>query len=141
MRENAQKFLLIAAVLVVLGALVPQYLPLPLSNKNYWDHHGVLFLIFIAAFPRLTLLFSSVASGGILWWLAWIFAPRLLVAILATLSYGQQNWVLVALSWVIAIGGEGSEKYVVVKRARRQKTTQKGIHAGDVIDITPIRKD
>ncbi|MDE2234556.1 MAG: hypothetical protein KGK44_03285 [Gammaproteobacteria bacterium] len=66
-------------------------------------------------FPRLTLLLSSVPFGGLLWWLGWIFAPRLLVAILATYNYGHSNIVLVVLAWIWAFAGEGTEKTVVVK--------------------------
>jgi hypothetical protein len=86
------------------------------GRENYWDHRGVFFLFFVTLFPRLTLLFSSVASGGVVWWLAWIFAPRILVAVLATLAYWHQNPVLVVISWLVALSGESSEKYVVVKR-------------------------
>jgi hypothetical protein len=83
---------------------------------NYWDSHGVFFLIAITIFPRLTLLFSSVASGGWLWWLSWIFAPRILVACLATVSYWNANPVLVVCAWLVALSGESSEKYAVVRR-------------------------
>jgi len=77
---------------------------------NFWDVHGFWFILFMFFFPRLTLLFSSVATGGILWWLGWIFAPRLIVAILATHSYGMTNTVLVVLTWLWALGGETVEK-------------------------------
>ncbi len=84
--------------------------------ENYWDNHGVWFLIFITMFPRLTLLFSSVPFGGFFWWLGFFFAPRILVAILATVSYWEQNPVLVVISWLMAIGGESGEKVVVRNR-------------------------
>jgi hypothetical protein len=77
---------------------------------NFWDVHGFWFILFMFFFPRLTLLFSSVVTGGILWWLGWIFAPRLLVAILATHSYWETNTVLVVLTWLWALGGESAEK-------------------------------
>jgi hypothetical protein len=79
-------------------------------ETNFWDMHGFLFLIFMFFFPRLTLFFSSVASGGIFWWLGFIFAPRLLVAILATTAYWNSNPILVTLTWFWALGGEGFEK-------------------------------
>src|SRR5262249_34294747 len=72
--------------------------------------------IFISLFPRLTLLFNFGLSGGLLYWLSWVFAPRLLVAVLATIYYWHQNPILVVLSWLIALSGESSEKYTVVKR-------------------------
>lgn len=88
---------------------------------NFWDAHGLLFVVFMFFFPRLTLLFSSVATGGLLWWLGWVFAPRLLVAVLATTAYWGTNPVLVTLAWFWAIGGESVEKKTVhftVREAR-----------------------
>lgn len=64
-------------------------------------------------FPRLTLIFSSVPFGGLLWWLGWIFAPRLLVAIFATTYYWHTNTILVILSWIWALGLESGEKHAV----------------------------
>ncbi len=97
-------------------AIATGSLDVTFGRENYWDHRGVFFLIFVTIFPRLTLLFSSVASGGVIWWLAWIFAPRILVAVLATLAYWHQNPILVVIAWLVALSGESSEKYVVVKR-------------------------
>jgi hypothetical protein len=77
---------------------------------DFWDVHGVWFIFFMFFLPRLTLLFSSVTFGGILWWLGWLFAPRLLVAILATFAYWETNTILVILTWFWAIGGESVEK-------------------------------
>ncbi len=77
---------------------------------NFWDYHGIFFIIFMFFFPRLTLLFSNVAFGAILWWLGWLFAPRLLVAILATNFYWEANTILVVLTWFWALSGEGLEK-------------------------------
>ena len=77
---------------------------------NFWDVHGVVFLICMFFFPRLTLLFSSVATGGVFWWLGWFFTPRLLVAILATTTYWPSNPALVIIAWFWAFGGESFEK-------------------------------
>ena len=77
---------------------------------NFWHVHGVFFILFMFFFPRLTLLFSSVPFGGFFWWLGWIFAPRLLVAVLATINYWQTNPILVVLSWCWALSGETAEK-------------------------------
>jgi hypothetical protein len=82
---------------------------------SFWLHHGLWFILFMCFFPRLTLLFSSVPFGGLFWWLGWLFAPRLLVAILATYNYGHTNLILVVLTWIWAFAGEGTEKTVVVK--------------------------
>ena len=77
---------------------------------SFWHVHGIFFIFFMFFFPRLTLLFSSVPFGGVLWWLGWIFAPRLLVAILATFNYWQTNPILVVLCWCWALSGESVEK-------------------------------
>lgn len=98
----------------------------PFDTASYWDHHGVLFLVFIALFPRLTLLFSSVATGGVLWWLGWLFAPRVLVAVLATFAYWIHDPILVVLAWLFAVGGESSEKYVAVNRVRTHQRHRRG---------------
>lgn len=75
---------------------------------NFFANHGVLTLICLACFPRLTLLFASFASGGLLWWLGWIFTPHLLVAILA-IPYWHSNPVLVIIAWIVALGGTSGE--------------------------------
>ncbi len=76
---------------------------------NFFEHHGIIFLICIAVFPRLTLFFASTMSFGILGWLRFIFTPHLLVAILATTYYWHTNPVLCVISWVVALGGTGAE--------------------------------
>ncbi len=48
-----------------------------MAATNFWDVHGFWLIFFLFFFPRLTLLFPSVVTGGVLWWLGWIFAPRL----------------------------------------------------------------
>src|SRR5690349_21684311 len=80
------------------------------GNSDFWDYHGLLFLVFIALFPRLTLFFTGF-WGGPIWWLAWLFIPRILVAVLATIAYWNQNPILVIIAWLVAFGGESSEKY------------------------------
>jgi hypothetical protein len=88
--------------------------------QDFWQIHGWLFIIAMGFFPRLTLLLSSVVSGGIFWWLGWLFTPRLLVAILATISYGHTNTFLVVLTWIWTLVGESTEKKTVSKRINRK---------------------
>ncbi len=111
--------------LCITGAttLLYNYAGLELGNIDYFTKHGWFFLFSIALFPRLTLLVSgllvgSIEFGGIFWWLGFFFAPRMLVAILATAAYWNTNPVLVILSWLIALGGESSEKFVITNRIR-----------------------
>lgn len=86
---------------------------------NLIDQHGIIVLLGLAVFPRITLLLASFTTGGILWWLGWIFAPHLLVAILL-LPYWESNPVLVIIAWILALGGTSSEG-AVAKRASRRR--------------------
>ena len=81
---------------------------------NFWNIHGMWFVFFMFCFPRLTLFFGNVATGGLLWWLGFLLAPRLLVAILATTAYWDSNSVLVVLTWMWALYGESAEKLFVL---------------------------
>lgn len=126
----------LTAFLAVMGAVVlmTNVFGVEFGHSNFWDHHGILFLIFIAIFPRLTLLFSNVASGGLVWWLGWLFAPRILVAVLATLAYWYQNPILVVIAWLAAFGGESSEKYVFVKQSQSRWNARKGFDSAKWVD-------
>jgi hypothetical protein len=140
MKQN--RFIQFCIVFVMLAAaafILNEYFHFEFGNLNYWDRHGLLFLVFITFFPRLTLLFSSVPFGGLLWWLGWLFVPRILVAVLATVTYWNQNPILVTIAWLVAIGGESTEKTVVVRRSRRASSRGAGPE-GDIIDITPDRR-
>lgn len=83
---------------------------------NFWDVHGLWFIFFMMLFPRLTILFTTVAFGGFWWWLGWFLAPRLLVAILATTAYWDTNSFLVVITWIWALGGESTEKKVITNK-------------------------
>lgn len=83
-------------------------------HPDFFAHHSVVALIFLALFPRLTLIIASFATGGLLWWLGWIFSPHLLVAILA-LPYWHSNPVLVIVAWLLALTGSTAEGKTVRK--------------------------
>jgi len=72
--------------------------------------HGILFLIFITFFPRLTMLFAVAVPFGFLSWMGWLFAPHLTVAILATQYYWQTNPILCIIAWFIAFAGTGGKQ-------------------------------
>ncbi len=74
---------------------------------DFWQVHGIWFLIFIVLFPRLTMLFAVAVPFGWLAWLGWIFTPSLLVAILATTYYWHTNPVLCIIAWLFAFGKIG----------------------------------
>lgn len=66
--------------------------------------HGVFFLIGLAMFPLITLLLFSSTPFGLLAWIGWLFAPHLLVAVLA-LPYWDTHPILVMIAWAMALTG------------------------------------
>ena len=126
------KILFIFLAITGASTLLINYANVEFKNVDFFVKHGWFFLFSIAIFPRLTLLVSgllvgSIEFGGLLWWAGFFIAPRILVATLATVSYWHTNQILVVLAWLIALGGESSEKFVITKRmgsARPQKFNQ-----------------
>lgn len=80
-------------------------------------NHGIFFLIGLALFPRITLLFFATTPFGWLAWLGWLVTPHLLVAILA-LPYWHSHPVLVVIAWIMAFAGTGGESEAA-RRTRR----------------------
>lgn len=111
MSEMMKRYLTIFVFVTLAAMIAHQTFQLPFGEVDFYENHGFFFLIAIALFPRLTLLFSSVASGGLLWWLGLVFCPRFLVACLATVTYLRTNPVLVTISWAMALSGESLEKW------------------------------
>lgn len=87
------------------------------NNMNFWHYHGWLWIFAMCFFPRLTMLFATTVGGGFLYWVGWLLAPRLTVAILATYYFGETNTGLVILAWIWAFLGEGAEKAAAKKSA------------------------
>lgn len=115
------RFLILFILISIISWVLINYVGVEFGKTNFWDKHGLLFLLFITLFPRLTLFFSSVPFGGLFWWIGFIFAPRLLVAILATIAYWQQNPILVTIAWLVALGGEASEKHFIINRPYKKR--------------------
>jgi hypothetical protein len=86
---------------------------------DFWQHHGIFFLIFVTLFPRLTMLFAVTVPFGFLAWLGWLFVPHLTVAILATTYYWETNPILCIIAWFVALAGTGGEGKVVQLTVRR----------------------
>ncbi len=82
---------------------MPVELDFFLAHASPW-----LLLAGLAVFPRLTLLFVG-GPFAVLHWLGWVFAPHLLVAILATSRYWDTNPALCVVAWFIAFAGTGGE--------------------------------
>jgi hypothetical protein len=88
---------------------------------DFWQIHGLIFLIAIAFFPRITMLvMGTVCSFGLLGWLGWIFAPHLTVAILATMFYWHTNPILCIIAWMFALGGTSGETKVTSRTLSRR---------------------
>ncbi len=136
--------IIVFCVLMVATTMMMDVFKTEFGSIDYFQVHGFFFLVFITFFPRLTLLFSSVASGGILWWLALIFCPRILVATLATVAYFHTNPILVVMSWLVALGGEVFEKWGLNNKRSRfvfrtyQAPTETGAPQGTRIDDSDV---
>jgi hypothetical protein len=125
MNISFTKIILIFLAITGATTLLINYTNIELGHIDYFNKHGWFFLVFLALFPRVSLLFSglllqSVEFGGILWWGSFFLAPRILVATLATISYWKTNPILVTLAWLIALGGESSEKIFLKRKIKPQ---------------------
>lgn len=117
LRNSLFSGLFIFLMLAVVVGLVNEHFNVEFGKTDFFEVHGYFFLLFITLFPRLTLLFSSVATGGVFWWIGFFVCPRVLIALLATISYFYTNPLLVVLSWMIALSGELLEKMSMRRRA------------------------
>ena len=88
---------------------------------DFWQVHGLVFLIFITFFPRLTMLFAVTVPFGIIAWVAWLFIPHILVAFLATTYYWDTNPILCVIAWIVAFGGTFGESKVSRKSRKRKR--------------------
>jgi len=79
---------------------------------DFWMVHGIWFIIFMAMFPRITMVLTGIFSMcfGPWFFLGWLLVPRLTVAILASICYWDTNSFLVILTWIWSMGGESMEK-------------------------------
>ncbi|MFA6236672.1 MAG: hypothetical protein WC635_05030 [Bacteriovorax sp.] len=117
------KIIIIFLVLSMATTILYNFTDLSFGNIDFFTKHGWFFLFSVALFPRLTLLVSglfvgSIEFGGFIWWLGFLFAPRVLVAALATVTYWHTNPILVVIAWLIALGGESSEKFAISRKIR-----------------------
>jgi hypothetical protein len=140
------KIALIFLAITGASTLLYNYTDITFGTIDFFSKHGWIFLFSIALFPRLTLLisgllFSSIEFGGLFWWLSFFFAPRILVAVLATVAYWQTNQILVILSWLIAMGGESSEKIIIKKRMQGTPHKFTKYEGGETIDAEYKIKD
>ena len=131
------KFSLIFVTITVVSSLLFNYTNVEFGKAEYFDNHGWIFLFSIALFPRFTLLVSSlllgsIQLGGLIWWAGFFIAPRILVACLATVAYWHNNPILVVISWLIALGGESSEKFVITKRMTSPKRYDQGFSGSTI---------
>ncbi len=138
------KIALIFLGISIVGSLLISFTNFEFGKIDYFLVHGYAFLIFIALFPRLTLLFSglvfnSIEFGGIFWWLGFFIAPRILVACLATMAYFKTNPILCIISWLFALGGEATEKTFITNKIRPRQNLSN--YQGSTIDAEYIVKN
>lgn len=84
---------------------------------DFWDVHGMAFVLCMCFLPRVTIVFMASARSipidvGLLSFTGWWIAPRLTVAIVATPIYWDTNPALIILTWVWAVVGEVLEKLI-----------------------------
>jgi hypothetical protein len=76
---------------------------------GFWQEHdvvlGIVFLIFITFFPRITMRFAVAIPFGWGAWVGWLFVPHITVAVYATKLYWQTNPVLCVIGWFVAVVG------------------------------------
>ncbi len=125
------RFVIVFALVGLASMVAVQAFGVEFGVSNFWNAHGVGLLIGLAVLPRLTLLLSSIATGGVLWWIGWLFAPRILVATLATIAYFEANPALVVFAWLIALGGESTEKCWLGRRAAPGKLPSAQVVKGE----------
>lgn len=89
---------------------------------DFWDVHGIFFLIFVTFFPRITMLVATHVVFGPLAWIGWLFAPHITVAVLATTYYWETNPILCIIAWFVAFAGTAGEgkfaKYCYIRKRR-----------------------
>lgn len=121
--KTLYKILIIFLAITATTWLLYNFTEFQFGNTDYFDNHGWIFLICLTFFPRVALFFAAItqniAIGGLLWWLGYFFAPRFLVAIIATASYWHTNQILVIIAWLVALGGESSEKIMIYNKASK----------------------
>lgn len=84
---------------------------------DFWALHGILFLLGLMFFPRITVWFFSAVTGGFIFWLFFLLMPRLFIAIIAIYNFWDTNPVLVVFGCLWCMAGEGGEKTAARKTA------------------------
>ena len=85
---------------------------------NFWDVHGIIFLLGLCFFPRITVWFFSTVTGGFLFWLGFLLVPRIYIAIIACYNFWETNPVLCVIAVLSCLGGEGTEKNTITRKYR-----------------------
>lgn len=90
---------------------------------NFWDVHGLWFILFLFLFPRLTMLVTGIFATFMGFWffLGWIFVPRIVIAVLATTYYWDTNAFLCFLTWFWAITGTGVSSSATSSMAKNHR--------------------
>ena len=82
--------------------------------ENFWNIHGLLFLLGLVFFPRLTVWIFSAVTGGFFFWLGFLFFPRIFIAVIAAVNYWDANPVLVIIACWLCLCGEFAEKQTAI---------------------------
>lgn len=138
--KTIYKILIIFLAITGASTLLYNFTEFQFGNIDYFDKHGWIFLIALAFFPRVALFFAAItqniAIGGLLWWVGYFIAPRFLVALLATASYWHTNQILVIIAWLVALGGESSEKIMIFNKAKKAPKRYASGFSGKTFETT-----
>lgn len=77
---------------------------------DFFEKYSLLTLLGLAFFPRITM-FILLPWSGVFYVLGWIFAPHVVVAVLA-LNYWETNPLLVVGAWCFAVIGTAFEIWI-----------------------------
>jgi len=84
---------------------------------DFFQAHGIWFLVGCLFLPRITMLFFVLTPFNWLAWLGWILTPSIVVAVLATSHYWHTNPVLCVFAWIVAVSKLGGSE----ETARRHR--------------------
>lgn len=108
---TTKHWLIALALLTTLWAAPEVFAEVDAGAKpfNFWNFHGVWFIIGMITFPRITMFFFATMAWGPLCILGFIFVPYLTAAIIATNLYWDSNTVLCVFAWLVALSGTFGE--------------------------------
>ncbi len=89
-----------------------------IAYHGFWETHSIWFVLAMFFFPRLTMLFATTFGSGVLYWVGWMLAPKLTVAVIAASLYWETDPYLVLFAFIWCLLGSDYD-YHSLSRIRR----------------------